>query len=220
MRTTPALRPGRAGWSSGPAAGWVVVVLLGMMNLFESDLYPRWLILGGSWLAAVFLGGPLWRRLPIPAVGAAAGFAAIAVNLLAAGGIGIPAVALGFWSMLAIGLNLRDDRGCGRLREYASRVPPFVLSLIWAAMAGLLAGDVLPYWKAEAAIAEAEAAMRRQPPDFKAAEKPSNAPSRPTGPTFVPGWATPRWPTGRGTGAAAARTTGAGRRSRHFSRKL
>jgi hypothetical protein len=166
-----AAAPGRTRWLAlWAGAGWVVVVLLGMMNLFESDLYPRWLILGGSWLAAVLLGGPLWRRLPIPAIGAGAAMAAVGVNLLAAGGIGIPTVALGFWSTLAIGLNLRDDRGCGRLREYASRIPPFVLSTIWAAMVGLFAGDVIPYWKSEAAIAEAEEAMSRQPPDFRRAQ--------------------------------------------------
>ena len=37
---------------------------------------------------------------------------------------------------LALGLNLREDRPCGRLREYASRIPPFVLSTVWAAMLG------------------------------------------------------------------------------------
>jgi hypothetical protein len=163
--------PGRTRWLVlWAGAGWVMVVLLGMMNLFESDLYPRWLILGGSWLAAALLGAPLWRRLPIPAIGVGAALAAVGVNLLAAGGIGIPTVALGFWSTLAIGLNLRDDRGCGRLQEYASRVPPFVLSTIWAAMVGLFSGDVIPYWKSEAAIAEAEEAINRQPPDFKRAQ--------------------------------------------------
>ena len=115
-----------------------------MMNLFESDLFPRWLILGGSWLAAVLLGAPLWRRLPIPAAAMGAAVAAIVINLLAAGGIGIPTVALGLWSTLAIGLNLRDDRSCGRLREYESRVPPFVLSTIWAAVIGVFVGAVDP----------------------------------------------------------------------------
>ncbi len=163
--------PRRMRWLIASAgAGWIVVVLLGMMNLFESDLYPRWLILGGSWLAAVLLGGPLWRRLPIPALGLGAALIAVLVNLLAAGGIGIPTVALGLWATLAIGLNLRDDRPCGRLREYDSRIPPFVLLTIWAGMVGLFAGDVVPYWRAEAAIADAQDAMSRQPPDFKRAQ--------------------------------------------------
>jgi tetratricopeptide (TPR) repeat protein len=141
-----------------------------MMNLFEIDLFPRWLILGGSWLVAVLLGAPLWRRLPIPAMAIGAAFAAVVVNLLAAGGIGIPTVALGLWSALAIGLNLREDRPFGRLREYPSRVPPFVLSTVWAAVFGLFLGAVIPYWRAEAAIADAEDAMLRQPPDFNRAK--------------------------------------------------
>ena len=34
--------------------GWALVVLLGGLNPFEGDLFFRWLILGASWLAAVF----------------------------------------------------------------------------------------------------------------------------------------------------------------------
>jgi O-antigen ligase len=151
-------------------AGWILVVALGMMNLFESDLFPRWLVLGGGWLAAAPLGAPLWRRLPIPAMAMGAAVAAVVITLLAAGGIGIPTVALGLWSTLAIGLNLREDRSCGRLREHVSRIPPFVLSTVWAAVFGLFLGAVIPFWRSEAAIAEAEDAMRRQPPDFNRAK--------------------------------------------------
>jgi hypothetical protein len=151
-------------------AGWILVVALGMMNLFESDLFPRWLVLGGSWLAAALLGAPLWRRLPIPAMAMGSAVAAVVTTLLAAGGIGIPTVALGLWSTLAIGLNLREDRSCGRLREYVSRIPPFVLSTVWAAVIGLFLGAVIPFWRSEAAIAQGEDAMRRQPPNFDVAE--------------------------------------------------
>jgi hypothetical protein len=37
-------------------------------------------------------------------------------------------------------------------------------------MVGLFAGEAIPYWKSEAAIAEAEEAMTRQPPDFNRAK--------------------------------------------------
>ena len=83
---------------------------------------------------------------------------AVVINLLAAGGIGIPTVALALWSMLAIGLNLRDDRPCGRLREYESRVPPFVLAVAWAALLGTFVGLVSPFWWSERFIAEADEA--------------------------------------------------------------
>ncbi len=101
-----------------------------------------------------------------------AAVAAVVVNLLAAGGIGIPTVALGLWATLAIGLNLRDDRPCGRLREYASRIPPFVLSTVWAAALGLFLGAVIPFWRAEAAIAEAEDAMRAAAARIRCAPRP------------------------------------------------
>jgi hypothetical protein len=68
-------------------------------------------------------------------------------------------------------LNLRDDRPCGRLREYESRVPPFVLAVGWAALLGTFVGVVSPFWRSEAFIAEAEAAIRRRPPDYDRADQ-------------------------------------------------
>ena len=50
-------------------AAWVLVVVLGMMNLFESDMFPRWLILGASWIAAVLLGAPLMAQAADPGHG-------------------------------------------------------------------------------------------------------------------------------------------------------
>ena len=93
------------------------------------------------------------------------------INLLAAGGIGFPTVALWLWSMLAIGLNLRDDRSCGQLREYESRVPPFVLAVGWAALLGTFVGLIAPFWRSEAAIARAHAAVSHRPPEFERADE-------------------------------------------------
>ncbi len=163
--------PFQQGWLIASAgAGWAMVVILGRLNPFEGDLFFRWLILGASWMGAVLLGAPLWRRLPIPAPALGAAVVAVVINLIAAGGIGIPTVALGLWSMLALGLNLRDDRSCGRLREYGSRVPAFVLALAWAAVAGTFVGQVGPFWLSEAAIATADEAIKHRPPNYERAE--------------------------------------------------
>ena len=155
----------------GGLGGWSLVVMLGRLNPFEGDLFFRWMILGASWLAAVVLGAPLWRRLPIPEMALGAVVLAVLINLLAAGGIGIPTVALGLWSMLAIGLNLREDRLCGRLREYESRVPPFVLAVAWAALLGTFVGVVSPFWRSEYYIAQADEAIRHLPPDYDRADE-------------------------------------------------
>ncbi|MGP0066170.1 MAG: O-antigen ligase family protein [Isosphaeraceae bacterium] len=165
----PDVPPSRPAWLIASAfSGWVLVVLLGMLNPFEKDLYLRWLILGMSWVAAALLLRPLWQRLPIPAVALGVAVVAVLINLLAAGGIGIPTVALELWATMALGLNLRDDRDASRLREYESRVPSFVLLSVWAAMLGLFLGAVVPFWRSEAVIAEAEDAIRRR--DFDGAE--------------------------------------------------
>ncbi len=133
-----------------------------------------------SWLAALMLGMPFWQRLPIPAAALGAAVVAVVINLLAAGGIGYPTVALCLWSMLALGLNLRDDRSCGRLREYESRVPPFVLAVGWAALLGTFVGLVAPFWRSEAAIAQAQAAVSHLPPDFDRADEAYKMPLRRT----------------------------------------
>jgi hypothetical protein len=156
--------------ASAGLGGWSLVVLLGRLNPFEGDLFFRWMILGASWVAAVFLGSPLWSRSPVPGVALGAGVLATVINLLAAGGIGVPTVALALWVLLAIGLNLRDDRPCGRLREYESRVPPFALAVIWAALLGTFVGLVAPYWRSEYFIAEAQAAVTHRPPDYDHAD--------------------------------------------------
>jgi O-antigen ligase len=165
--------PRRVSWLVACAGfgGWALVVMLGRLNPFEGDLFFRWMILGASWLAAVFLGATLWRRLPFPEVALGSAVLAVLINLLAAGGIGIPTVALGLWSMMAIGLNLREDRPCGRHRVYESRVPPFVLAVGWAAVLGTFVGVVSPFWRSEYFIAQAAEAIRHHPPDFDRADE-------------------------------------------------
>jgi O-antigen ligase len=163
--------PRRVGWLIASAgAGWAVVVMLpGALDPFQGDLFFRWLILGGSWLTAVLLGAPLWSRLPIPAAALGAAVLAVLINLLAAGGIGFPTVALGLWSLLALGLNLRDDRAGSRLHEVESRVPAFVMAVVWVALLGTFLGAVTPFWRSEAAIAAAEEAINHLPPDYEGA---------------------------------------------------
>jgi hypothetical protein len=96
---------------------------------------------------------------------------ALSINLLASGGIGIPSVAMSLWVLLAIGLNLRDDRPCGRLREIGGLGPAVVLAIVWAALTGTFFGAVMPFWKSEAERVAGDAALRRPPPAFEAARK-------------------------------------------------
>ena len=91
--------PPRVTWLVACAGlgGWSLVVLLGRLNPFEGDLFYRWMILGGAGWRPVLSGAPLSRRLPVSrAQRLGAGCWPIVINLLAAGGIGVPTVALGF----------------------------------------------------------------------------------------------------------------------------
>lgn len=142
------------------SAGWVVVVALGRLNPFFGDLFGRWLILGGGWILAAMLGRSLWRDARLPAAALGAGVAAMIVNLLAAGGIGIPTVALQLWALVALGLNLADDRRASRPREWATRLPAFGLACGWAALIGVFLGGTIPYWRCQSALDAADLAMR------------------------------------------------------------
>ena len=148
--------------------GWLAVWVLGRLNpVTNADLLARWLILGVAWLGAVLLGGPLWRRRGVPAAAAGVGVLALAINLLAAGGIGIPSVAMALWMLLAIGLNLRDDRPCGRRREVGGLGPTVALACLWAALAGTFYGAVIPFWASEAERVVGDAALASSPPAFE-----------------------------------------------------
>ncbi len=172
VKWSPDAPPGSANWLIPWAAGgWVAVVLIGKLNPFQGDLLARWVILGFGWVAALGLGWSLWRRRPIPAAAAGVGVLAISVNLLAAGGIGIPSVALMLWALLALGLNLRDDLPCGALRERRGIGRLALAALVWAGTVGAFWGAVGPFWHSEILTDRGEALMERKPPQYEKARE-------------------------------------------------
>ncbi len=142
--------------------GLAMVLVLGRMNLFMEDLLIRWLVLAASWVLFAALLLPLWRRATVPAFGLGAAGASVTVALLASGGLGFPAVAMMLWGALALGLNLREGRPSGRPREAAGRMPAVALAIGWSALVGSYLGATLPFWRSEAAIERAEAALMSQ----------------------------------------------------------
>lgn len=157
---TVALTPMRPSWVVvWGGLSWLAVILLGRLDPFAGGQIARWLILGAAWVGAAVLAGPLWSRVPIPAAGVGAAVLAMVVNLLAAGGIGMPAVALMLWILVAIGQNLRDDRPCGRRRFEVGRLGVAGLALAWAAFVGTFAGAIVPAWRSEAELARAREAL-------------------------------------------------------------
>ncbi len=167
----PAPAPVRLGWLTiSGALGLVMVLLVGPMNLFQGDLLVRWLVLLASWLLTALLGVSFWKRVPLPASAFGVAVLACVVNLTAAGGIGMPSVALSLWMLIALGLNLRDDRRCSLLREYEGRLPAFALAIAWSALVGSFLGAITPYWRSEAALARADEALAHLPPDYERAQ--------------------------------------------------
>ncbi len=162
-----------SGWLLGLAGlGWLGVWMLGKLNpMIHADLLNRWLLLGVGWVLAVVLAAPLWRRRPIPAAGLGVAVLALSINLLAAGGIGMPSVAMSLWVLLAIGQNLRDDRPCGRLRVVGGLGPTALLACVWAALAGTFYGAVMPFWESESYRRAGEDAMASRPPAYEAARE-------------------------------------------------
>ena len=75
------------------------------------------------------------------------------------------------WSIVALGLNMRDDRPCSRIREYDSRMPALGLAVAWSALFGTFIGLVSPFWRSQAALERGETAVRQRPPNFEEAER-------------------------------------------------
>jgi hypothetical protein len=73
------------------------------------------------------------------------------------------------WLLIALGLNLRDDRPCSRIREAGGHLAAFGLAAFWAALAGTFWGAVSPFWESEAAMDEAQAWMQQKPPAYNRA---------------------------------------------------
>ena len=158
-------------WVMG-GLGWFGVCVVGQLNpIAQDDQARRWLVLGACWLAASLLIAPIWSRRALPAAGLGAAVIALVVNLLAAGGIGIPSVAMGLWVLLALGLNLRDDRPSGRLRTAPGVGPGVALACGWAVLVGTISGAVVPGWRSDLALAQGEAAMAARPPRFDVARR-------------------------------------------------
>jgi hypothetical protein len=142
---------------AGSAAGWVLVAVLGRLDPFKGDLLMRWIVLGAAWGIGLATIHPLWNRRAIPASLFGAALIAICVNLLAAGGISVPAVALGVWIPLALGLTLRETNASGRVREVPGIGLGVLAAIVWAAIVGTFHGSVTPHWRSEAAIARGDA---------------------------------------------------------------
>ena len=129
--------------------------------------------------------------MPLPASTFGAAALAVVINLLAAGGIGFPAVAMALWLLVALGLNLREDRGCSRLHEVDSPIPGFALAFVWAALVGLVCRGDPPFWRPRPRSPAPMTRLRHQPPDFDRAQAAYRPRRRPTATMPGPGWATP-----------------------------
>lgn len=148
-------------WLAAGAGGLLGVVLLGRLDPLGSlDEQARWLVLALAWAASALLLAPLWQRRPAEGAELGAGMLAVAVNLLAAGGIGIPPVALGLWALGALGQDRRTDRSCGQLRTWGGRWLAFGLLIGVAALVGSFVGANRRTWTARAWMARGEAALR------------------------------------------------------------
>ena len=154
----------------GGLGGFSLVMTLGRLNPFSGDDFSRLVILAAGWSLAVLLGASLWKRVPLTSDALGLGVVAIVINLLAAGGVGFAPVSLMMWGLLALALNLREDRACSQRRDVGDRGLSFVVMAIVAAAIGTYIGTVLPFWRAQSAMSEAETALTSVIADPKRAD--------------------------------------------------
>ena len=124
------------------------------------------MILGSAWLLAVAFGLPLWRRSTIDAAGRGG---RPGRDGQPAGGRRDrhPGGGAGALVDVALGLNLREDRGCGRLRAEGDACRRSGWRWVWRALLGTFTGAISPFWKSEEAIEEVQDALSTRPPRFE-----------------------------------------------------
>jgi hypothetical protein len=120
---------------------------------------------------AVLLGGHAWKRAEWGGFVFVAAGGALSVHLLAAGALGYPAIAGSLLGLVALGLNLREDRPCGRRFEVpGGRLAAFVPAVVLTALIGTFAGAISPYWRARSEMLAADEMLARRalrPEDYR-----------------------------------------------------
>lgn len=158
--------------AAAPRSGWWLVVAAAFGWVLALAINPtveerRLVVLLAGFGGAVLLGRGLAMGNTVGSAALGLGVLAVAVNLLAAGGLGFPSVALPWAVWLAVGQNLRQDRRCGRLRV-AGRLPAVTGLLIWAAVVGIYVGTIGSFLRSEALLEAAErlASRASRPEEF------------------------------------------------------
>jgi hypothetical protein len=154
-------------------SAFLIAPVLGGWNLFQEDLLRRWLVLSLSWLFAWFISGSIIKHCSIKSEHLGAAFVSILITWLAAGGIGFPSVALGFWLLMAIGLNLADDRWLIAPTKvvFDNKALRFLPVAACVAVFGGFIGATVPFWKAESANAIATELLMGPAPKISAARQ-------------------------------------------------
>jgi len=135
----------------GAGCGFLLAVPLGLMSAAPPGLSAVWLELPlAAGCVAVLAGWVYGGRMPavLPAVGALV----LLVNLLAAGGIGFPAVAGSLWLLLALGLN---TAGADRPPQTLPRISAVAVLVVALAVA------VACYATAYGPVLRCQAELRR-----------------------------------------------------------
>ena len=159
--------------TAASASAFLIAPILGGWNLFQDDLLRRWLVLSLAWLFAWMVSGAIFKNCVVRAEHLMAALISLLVTWLAAGGVGFPSVALGFWLLMAIGLNLGDDRW----RQAPTKVVfdikllRFLPVVACVAVFGGFLGATIPFWKAESSRALATELLMGPAPKISAARQ-------------------------------------------------
>ena len=152
---------------------FLIAPVLGGWNLFQEDLLRRWFVLLLGWAVGWLVSKSVVSACVIRAEHLAAAVVATLVTWLAAGGIGFPSVALGFWLVLAAGLNLASDkwRVAPTKADFDVKLLRFLPVAACVAVLGGFLGGILPFWKAEHARALAAELLEGPSPRIAAARQ-------------------------------------------------
>lgn len=154
-------------------AAFLIAPVLGGWNLFQEDLLRRWFVLLVGWLIGWLVSRGVLASVVIRGEHLAAALLATIVTWLAAGGIGFPSVAIGFWLVMATGLNLASDtwRSAPTKVLFDIKLMRFLPIAASVGILGGFLGGIIPFWKAEHARALATEVLEGPSPRVSAARQ-------------------------------------------------
>lgn len=155
------------------ASAFLIAPILGGWNLLQEDLLRRWFVILAGWTFGWLISRSILTRCQVRAEHLASGLIGLSVCWFASGGIGFPGVAIMYWLIMALGLNLANSHWITARTKvvFDIKLLRFLPIAACIAILGGFLGGIIPFWQADHARANAAELLSGPVPRIAPARK-------------------------------------------------